>query len=290
MGLAFLGTPEAAVPALEALVNAGYDVALVITRADRRRGRGGELAPSPVKRAALSLGLPVSDRLADLGDLDVERAVVVAYGVIIPESLLAKIPMLNVHFSRLPRWRGAAPVERAILAGDEETGVTVISLEPTLDAGPVHIERSVRVGQKTARALTAELAALGAAALLEVLASPELLEHPRAQVGEATYAEKITKETLHLVPEMSVETVLRTVRLGGAFLFVASKRLGVVSAHASEVDLTSGTLVRVEGAVTIGASNGAVTLDEVRPEGSTTMDADAWWAGRRGSRDELEWQ
>ena len=290
MGLAFLGTPEAAVPTLEALVNAGYEVALVITRPDRRRGRGGELAPSPVKRAALALGLAVSDRLADLFDLDVERAVVVAYGVIIPESLLAKMPMLNVHFSRLPRWRGAAPVERAILAGDKETGVTVISLEPTLDTGPVHIERSVRVDHKSARALTAELAALGAAALLEVLASPELLEHPRAQVGEVTYAEKITKETLHLVPELTVESVLRTVRLGGAHLFVASKRLGVVSAHASEVDLTPRTLARVEGAVTLGALDGAVTLDEVRPEGSTTMKADAWWAGLRGSLAALQWQ
>ncbi len=290
MGLAFLGTPEAAVPTLEALVNAGYEVALVITRPDRRRGRGAELAPSPVKRAALALGLPVSDRLEDLADLDVERAVVVAYGVMIPESLLATMPMLNVHFSRLPRWRGAAPIERAILAGDKETGVTVISLEPTLDTGPVHIERSVRVGQKTARALTAELAALGAAALLEVLASPELLEHPRAQVGEATYAEKITKETLHLVPEMTVESVLRTVRLGGAHFFIASKRLGVVSAHATENTVASGTLQRIEGAVTFGALDGAVTLDEVRPEGSTTMGADAWWAGLRGSKDELQWR
>lgn len=290
MGLAFLGTPEAAVPTLEALVNAGYHVALVITRPDRRRGRGAELAPSPVKRAALALGLPVSDRLADLGDLEVERAVVVAYGVIIPESLLATMPMLNVHFSRLPRWRGAAPIERAILAGDKETGVTVISLEPTLDTGPVHIERSVRVGQKTARALTAELAALGAAALLEVLASPELLEHPRAQVGEVTYAEKITKETLHLVPEMTVELVLRTVRLGGAYFFVASKRLGVFSASVSETDRTPGTLGRLEGAVTLGALDGAVTLHEVRPEGSTTMSADAWWAGFRSSKGELQWR
>jgi methionyl-tRNA formyltransferase len=290
MRLAFLGTPEPAVPTLEALVNAGYDVAIVITRPDRRRGRGGELAPSPVKRAALTLGLPVSHRLADVDDLDVQRAVVVAYGVIIPESLLAKVPMLNVHFSRLPRWRGAAPVQRAILAGDEETGVTVISLEPTLDTGPIHLERSVRVGQKTARALIAELAALGAAALLEVLASPELLEHPRAQVGEVTYAEKITKETLHLVPEMSAELVIRTVRLGGAHLFIASKRLGVASARASYVEQSSGSLAWVEGEVVLGTIDGAVMLEEVRPEGSTTMSAHAWWAGLRGSQAELQWQ
>jgi methionyl-tRNA formyltransferase len=289
MRLAFLGTPEAAVPTLEALVNADYDVSLVITQPDRRRGRGAELAPSPVKQAASALGIPVSHRLADLYEHDVERAVVVAYGVIIPEALLTRVPMLNVHFSRLPRWRGAAPVERAILAGDKETGVTIISLEPTLDSGPVHIERSVRVGEKTARALTAELAALGAAALLEVLASKELLEHPRDQVGEVTYAQKITKETLHLVPEMSTVLLLRTVRLGGAHLFIATKRLGIVSAHSSISDLSPGSLALVEGEVVLGTLDGAVTLDEVRPAGATTMSAHSWWDGLRGSKVELQW-
>jgi methionyl-tRNA formyltransferase len=289
MRLAFLGTPEAAVPTLEALVNADYNVSLVITQPDRRRSRGAELAPSPVKSAATALGIPVSHRLADLYEYDVERAVVVAYGVIIPQALLARVPMLNVHFSRLPRWRGAAPVERAILAGDTETGVTIISLEPTLDSGPVHIERSVRVGEKTARALIAELAALGAAALLEVLASKELLEHPRAQVGEATYAKKITKETLHLVPGMSTVLLLRTIRLGGAHLFVANKRVGVVSAHSFTSELSPGSVALVEGEVVLGTLDGAVTLDEVRPAGSSTMSAHAWWSGLRGSKDQLQW-
>ena len=136
MRLVFLGTPEAAVPTLEAVVDAGHEVVLVVTRPDRRRGRGSELTPSPVKAAALRLGLSVTHRLADVADVDADRAVVVAYGAIIPETLLKKTPMLNVHFSLLPRWRGAAPVQRAILAGDEETGVSIISLEATLDTGP----------------------------------------------------------------------------------------------------------------------------------------------------------
>src|SRR5674476_420096 len=106
MRLVFLGTPEAAVPSLEALVNAGHDVALVITRPDRRRGRGSDLVASPVKKAALALGLTVSHQLSSLDDFDVERGVVVAYGVIIPAPLLQRAPMLNVHFSLLPRWRG----------------------------------------------------------------------------------------------------------------------------------------------------------------------------------------
>lgn len=289
MRLAFLGTPEAAVPSLEALVQAGHNVELVITRPDRRRGRGAELSPSPVKTAALTLGLRVGHRLADLDELDVERGVVVAYGAIIPEALLQRVPMLNVHFSLLPRWRGAAPVQRAILAGDEETGVAIISLEPTLDTGPVHLERRVPVAEKTAEELTAELAVVGAAALTEVLGSAQLLEYATVQVGEVTYAEKLTKETLHLTPDMTTALARRTVRLGGAFLFVAGKRLGVVSAHVVDDVVPRGVIARHEANVVLGLNDGAIALEDVRPEGSKTMGATAWWSGRRHDDGLIEW-
>jgi methionyl-tRNA formyltransferase len=289
MRLAFLGTPEAAVPSLEALVTAGHDVALVITRPDRRRGRGSDLVASPVKKAALALGLTVSHQLSSLDDLDVERGVVVAYGVIIPASLLQRVPMLNMHFSLLPRWRGAAPVQRAILAGDQETGVSIISLEPSLDTGPVHLELSVRVGDKTAQVLTAELAVLGAAALVEVLSSRELLENPKEQKGDVTYAEKITKEMLHLTSEMASVQLLRTVRLGGAYVVIDDKRLGVVSAHASLREVAAGTVSFIEGEVLMGTIDGALSLDDVRPEGSTTMSAVSWWVGRRNTQNDLKW-
>jgi methionyl-tRNA formyltransferase len=228
MRLVFLGTPEAAVPSLEALVAQGHDVVLVVTRPDRRRGRGGALSPSPVKDAALRLGLRVAHRLSDVDDVDVERGIVVAYGAIIPAALLERVPMLNVHFSLLPRWRGAAPVQRAILAGDEETGVSIISLEPTLDTGPIHAERRVTVGEKTAQELITELAHVGASLLVEVLSTPTLLEHPHAQVGEVTYAEKISKELLHVTPDLSAIDALRTVRLGGAYLFAGGKRVVIL--------------------------------------------------------------
>src|ERR1022692_2797206 len=192
MRLAFLGTPEASVVSLRALVQAGHDVAIVITRPDRRRGRGSELSASPVKVAALELGLRVSDQIGDLDGLDLECGVVVAYGALIRAAVLERLPMLNVHFSLLPRWRGAAPVERAILAGDEVTGVSIMSLEAALDTGPVHLVRPLVVGEKTASELTRELAHVGAEALIEVLASPELMSNPRAQAGPATYAEKLT--------------------------------------------------------------------------------------------------
>lgn len=289
MRLVFLGTPEAAVPSLDALVGADHDVVLVITRPDRRRGRGSELSPSPVKVAATRLGLAVGHRLADINDVDVERGVVVAYGAIIPEALLDKVPMLNVHFSLLPRWRGAAPVQRAILAGDEETGVSIISLEAALDTGPVHVERRVRVGEKTAQELTSELSHVGASAIVDVLASPALLENPQPQVGEVTYADKITKELLHVTPEESTESALRIVRLGGAYLFAGGKRVAVLSARPSDDHVPQGFLALRNDDVVAGSHQGSWVLEAVRPEGSNTMTAKAWWRGLRADASEVEW-
>ncbi|HEV2427574.1 MAG TPA: methionyl-tRNA formyltransferase, partial [Acidimicrobiales bacterium] len=198
MRLAFLGTPESATPSLRALVTSGHDVAVVVTRPDRRRGRAEAPSPSPVHAAALDLGLPVAHDLSAVADSGAERGVVVAYGAMVPGALLARVPMLNVHFSLLPRGRGAAPVERALLAGDPETGVSIMSLEATLDTGPVHRSLVTTVEEKSSAQLTAELAGLGAAALVEVLADAVLLDHPSPQTGEATYAEKVRVEELHL--------------------------------------------------------------------------------------------
>ncbi|MGA1358221.1 MAG: methionyl-tRNA formyltransferase, partial [Ilumatobacteraceae bacterium] len=136
--IVYLGTPEVAVSPLRALVAAGVDVALVITRVDKRRGRGGELSPSPVKRAAMDLGIPVSHRLEDALTVGADLGVVVAYGRIIPAAVLERLAMINVHFSLLPRWRGAAPVERALLAGDQETGICIMRVEEGLDTGVVY--------------------------------------------------------------------------------------------------------------------------------------------------------
>ncbi|MFM7082969.1 MAG: methionyl-tRNA formyltransferase, partial [Actinomycetota bacterium] len=127
--IVYLGTPEMAVAPLRALVDAGVEVALVVTRADKRRGRGSALSPSPVKALALELGLPVSHELDDATKVGAALGVVVAYGRIIPLRVLSQLPMINVHFSLLPRWRGAAPVERALLAGDDETGICIMRVE-----------------------------------------------------------------------------------------------------------------------------------------------------------------
>lgn len=290
MRLAFLGTPEAAVPSLRALVSAGHDVALVVTRPDRRRGRGAALSHSPVHEAARDLGLDVAHTLGDLAAAAVERGVVVAYGALVPAEVLARIPMLNVHFSLLPRWRGAAPVERAILAGDVETGVSVMTLEATLDTGPVHLTRRVAVDDKRVSELTGELADLGAAALVEVLATPHLLAEARAQDGEATYAAKLLGEDYHLTPAMSPSAFLRTVRLERAFTVVASRRLRVVRAHEVEgPGGEAGEVVAVGDGVGLVLAAGVVALDEVVPEGGRSVAGDAWWRGARLDARAVRW-
>ena len=147
--LVFLGTPEMAVPPLRALVAAGFDVALVITRIDKRRGRGSQLMPSAVKAAALELGLPVSHSVDDVLAAGADLGVVVAFGQLIKPHVLEALPMVNLHFSLLPRWRGAAPVERAMLAGDSATGVCLMQLEEGLDTGPVYTCEVVPIGGTT---------------------------------------------------------------------------------------------------------------------------------------------
>jgi methionyl-tRNA formyltransferase len=280
--LAFLGTPEAAVPSLRALVGAGHDVAVVITRPDRKRGRGGQLSPSPVKACALELGLSVRHRVSDVDDVDVERGVVVAYGRLISSVVLDRVPMLNVHFSLLPRWRGAAPVERAILAGDEETGVSIMTLEAELDTGPVHLQRRITIESKSLDVLLEELANLGASTLIDVLGSAELLARPRAQEGQVTYATKLSKEDLHLTPAVSAAQLARIVRLGHAFTMVDGRRLLVQRAATYEGDVVApGAIALRQGHVVFGSSEGAIVLERVRPESANSMSAEAWWAGAR---------
>src|SRR5438309_1206559 len=194
--LVFLGTPGIAVPALRALVGAGHDVALVVSQPDRRRGRGPQLSPSPVKAAAVELGLPVSAKVDDVLTVRAELGVVVAFGRLVKPHVLAHVDMVNVHFSLLPRWRGAAPVERAILAGDAETGVCLMALEEGLDTGDVYAcERVAIRSEETAEELRDRLVEVGSEMLVRRLAHGfESLGYAVPQAGEPTYAAKIDPE------------------------------------------------------------------------------------------------
>jgi methionyl-tRNA formyltransferase len=282
--LAFLGSPEVAVGTLRALVDEGYDVRLVVTQPDKRRGRGGALMPSPVKAAALEFGLPVSHRVDDVIDAGVELGVVVAFGKLIKPHVLDAVPMVNVHFSLLPRWRGAAPVERAILAGDTETGVCLMELEAGLDTGPVLGRREVPIGaDESAAELRAELAAEGTDLLLGQLRDGLTPGVP--QEGDATYAAKIDPAELRLDWARPASQLHRVVRVGRAWTTFRGRRLGVVRAALRPADstLAPGEL----RGVAVGTGDGTLELVEVRPEGRSAMTARAWENGARPEAGEL---
>jgi methionyl-tRNA formyltransferase len=279
--LVYLGTPDAAVPPLRALVDAGHDVALVVSRPDKRRGRGGSLVPSPVKAAALELGLPVTDDLAHCTEVGAELGVVVAYGRIVPVAVLDRLPMVNLHFSLLPRWRGAAPVERAILEGDGETGVCLMAVEAGLDTGPVYAEVATPIDpEETVEELRARLVDLGCRMLVEHLADGRAgLPVPRDQVGNPSYADKILAHELELDWDRPAWHLLRVVRLGRAWTTFRGRRLRVLVAGHADSDGSALGPGGLRGPA-VGAGEGTrLRLVEVQPEGKRPMSAADWLRG-----------
>ncbi len=280
MRLAYLGTPAAAVPPLEALVAAGFDVVLVVTRIDKRRGRGSELSPSPVKHAALRLGLPVSHRVDDVLDADADLGVVVAFGQIIKPPVLAVLPMVNLHFSLLPRWRGAAPVERALLAGDRETGVCVMAVEEGLDTGGVYRKATVPIADRvTGDDLRARLVEVGTTLLVDALRDglgPAVPQH-----GEPTYAAKIEPADLVLDWSQPAIELDRVVRVGGASTTFRGRRLKVLTAEPSGArDGAEREPATILGDL-VTTGDGLLRLLQVQPEGRGAMPASAWLNGSR---------
>jgi methionyl-tRNA formyltransferase len=265
--IVFLGTPEVAVAPLRALGAAGVDVALVVTRVDKRRGRGSELSPSPVKRAAMELGIPVSHQLDDVLTVGADLGVVVAYGRIIPAAVLARLPMINVHFSLLPRWRGAAPVERALLAGDKETGICIMRVEEGLDTGEVYGRVVV----------------------------PIRPDHT-PQSGEPTHAAKMSPSELEIRFTDPVRLVVAKTALETAWFSLGGKRVRVIRAEqatmATETSTTldgsrpmpmsPGDVVRTSrDGVDVQCADGVVRLHTVQPEGKSPMAAFDWANGAR---------
>ena len=256
---------------------------MVISRPDTRRSRRGHDAPSPVKAAAIELGLPVSDDLADALGVGADLGVVAAYGRIIPVSILADLPMVNIHYSLLPRWRGAAPVERAILAGDAETGVCLMAVEEGLDTGGVFARSAVPIGpHESADELRARLVDVSTEVLLGALQAG--LGEPAPQVGEPTYAEKIGADELELEWSRPAVDLERLVRVGGAWTTFRGSRLKVWRAQArdrADAPAPGGLDGRM-----VGTGSGALELFEVQPEGKPRRDADAWLRGVHAGPDD----
>ncbi len=298
----FMGSPEVAVPSLRALANV-CDLVQVVTQPDRPAGRGRRLTPPPVKVAAQALGVPVVQpvRVKDgvlarsLAALAPDIIVVVAYGRILPQAIL-DVPALacvNVHFSLLPRWRGAAPVQRAIEAGDRRTGVCLMAMEAGLDTGPVYARVETEIGSdETAGALGARLAELGAQALADMLAAAPPLPAPQPQdEAGATYARKLTKADGRVDWARPVRRVVDHARAmtpwPGPFTTRDGQRLKLFDVRAAvgtpAAGVAPGTVLAVtDDGLRVACDGGIVTVGRVQPAGRKAMAAQAYAAGQGG--------
>jgi methionyl-tRNA formyltransferase len=294
MRIVFMGTPDFAVPTLDALVEAGHEIVAAYSQPPRPGGRRGrELAPSPVQRRAEALGIevqsPVSlktaEAQADFAALDADIGVVAAYGLILPRAILdaPRRGCLNVHGSLLPRWRGAAPVQRAILAGDAETGVGIMRMEAGLDTGPVLLEGRVAVDGKTAGELSAELATLGGALMVETLADLDArIARPQPEDG-VTYAAKIDKAEARLDFSLTAVEVERRVRAmnpaPGAWFEVAGERVKVLAADVLPFTFPGGTGTTVDARLAIACGDGAIRPTLVQRAGRGVTSAEEMLRG-----------
>lgn len=283
--LVYLGTPAMAVAPLEALVRNGFDVALVVTGEDKRRGRGSAVSPCPVKIAALDLGCVVSHRVEDVVSVGADLGVVVAFGRLIRRPVLERLAMVNIHFSLLPRWRGAAPVERALLAGDTETGTCLMQVEEGLDTGPVFDTVRIPIRPRaTADELRHELVEVGTAQLLRCLSKG--LRDPLPQVGEPIAAAKLSPRDLQITWTDPVEAIDRQIRVGGAWTVFRGRRLRVCAAAPSGETQTGRSPGSVVGTTVACAGGALLALDTVQPEGKGPMSAVSWRNGLRIAPDE----
>ena len=297
-GGSFLGTSEFAATVLQRLVESGIRPALVVTLPDRRQGRGRRLSPSPVAEAAGSLGIEVL-KSADVNSAE-DRGKIVeatgpggwsgicAFGQLIREPLLSEAPMLNVHPSLLPRWRGAAPIERAIMAGDDETGVGIMRLVAGLDSGPVALsERTGIDPDEDFGSLSRRLAGLGGDLLVEALSLARAggLEWIEQDGDLATYAEKIESGERQIDPSETARRCHDRVRaltphIGAWLALEGDERLGVVlTAPAPEIETATGEISSVDGRLFLGCGDHGLELLEVRPAGKATMDARSFLSG-----------
>ena len=283
MRIIYMGTPDFAVPALVALAKAGHEIVGVYSQPPRPAGRGKALRPSPVQAQAEQMGIevrtPVSlkdpDVQAAFAALNADVAVVAAYGLILPRAVLEapRSGCLNIHASLLPRWRGAAPIQRAILSGDNVTGVTIMDMDAGLDTGPMRAKHVTPIEDKTAGTLTAELAQAGAELMVEVL--DDLSAHPPVPQPEdgVTYAAKIDKSEARIDFTRDAHQVERQIRafnpMPGAFLEYRGERFRILAAHVEEHEGPPGELL--DNSLLIACGHGAIRPTLIQRAGKGAM-------------------
>lgn len=301
MRIVFMGTPEFACPSLSA-VSKSHDVVRVVTRPDAVRGRGKRLEPSPVKALAGELGLAVTEAsrmtpevMDELRAAKADLCVVAAYGCILPDELLEMFPLgcVNVHASLLPRWRGAAPIQRAVLEGDELAGTSIMRVVHELDAGAYCAQVSTAVAGKTSSELLDELGHLGAEALVEAIGriADGTAVWTEQDESLVTYAHKIEKAEMRLDPAdgalANVRRVLASTDAAPARCEVAGKGVRLMRARTCDDALAAGEVLVSHGRVALGCADGALEVLDVKPDGKREMQASAWAAGLRA--DHLAW-
>ena len=297
MRIIFMGTPDFSVPVLDALVNAGHEIACVYCQPPRPAGRGKKDRPSPVQARAEALGLPVrhpvslkgAEEQEEFAALKADVAVVVAYGLILPQAVLdapAK-GCLNIHASLLPRWRGAAPIHRAIMAGDAETGVCIMQMEAGLDTGPVLLREATPIGaEETTDRLHDRLSAMGAALIVHALERLDDLEPQAQPEAGVTYATKIDKAEARVDWSQSAEEVDRKIRglspFPGAWCEIDGERVKLLASRLAEGSGPPGAVL--DDALTIACGTGAVRLTRLQRAGKGAQDADVFLRGRPVAR------
>jgi methionyl-tRNA formyltransferase len=288
-----MGTPDFAVPTLAELIAQGHDIAAVYSQPPRPAGRGMALEPGPVHKFAESVKLPVriplslkdADEQAAFAALNLDAAIAVAYGLLLPKAILEapRLGCFNLHGSLLPRWRGAAPIQRAVMAGDAETGVMVMQMEEGLDTGPVLMAERVAIGRKTSGELTSELSRLGADLMMRALGALErgaVTPQPQAEDG-VTYAKKLSKDETRIDWNRSAHDIDCNIRglspFPGAWTQANGERLKLL--YAEPVGGSGRPGVTLDDALTVACGDGAVKLLKVQRAGGKAMDADALLKG-----------
>ncbi|MCL1846815.1 MAG: methionyl-tRNA formyltransferase [Coriobacteriia bacterium] len=307
MNVVFMGTSDFAVPALRALAAAdSFTVKLVLTRPDAASGRGKALLPSPVRAAATELGIPVitplnltadPEALSLIAATEPDFLVVAAYGMLLPQQLLdlPRYGSINIHASLLPRWRGAAPIQRALLAGDEKSGVSIMRMEASLDTGPVCSVATTPLTGKNAQQLSAELAELGAELLLEAL--PRIVDgsifwQTQPQEG-VTYANKIKKSELDLSPDSSatinIRKVLASTPQAPARCVLGERPVTILAATPTAETLSPGTAYYKDGQLILATAEGSFAVTSLKPDGKRAMTAPAFAAGYKPLQTPIPW-